>query len=81
MKSTATTAKRVPAAALRLAAPAEAGARGPTIPPLTVVAVPREDRTRAMAAAKRIRELSERRKPSRAHGATKAIRELRDDGQ
>ena len=47
-------------------------------------AEPPYDRERAMAAARHIRELSEmlaaKYKPSKKHGATQAVRKLRDHG-
>ena len=48
---------------------------------MKTAAVPKVDRARSMAAAKRIRELSEGRKPNKRQGGTKAIRDLRDDGK
>ena len=48
-------------------------------------AEPPQDREREMAAAQGIRELSDRlaakRKPSKKHGATAAVRALRDHGR
>lgn len=76
-----TAVKRQAVAAVRLPAAEATVQRGASMGALTVVAVPKVDRARALAAAKRIRELSEGRKPSKVHGGTKAIRELRDDGK
>ena len=39
------------------------------------------DRDRAMAAARRIREIGLKYKPSKKHGGTKALRQLRDHGE
>ena len=58
--------------------------RGATIGTLRASAEVPYDRERAMAAAQHIRELSEmlaaKRKPSKKHGATQAVRKLRDHG-
>ena len=40
-----------------------------------------DDRERAMAAARRIREIGMTRKPSKTHGGAQAIRRLRDHGR
>jgi len=65
--------------------PVELTRRGQSIATLRVFAKPKVDREAAIKAAHDIRELSARlaakRKPSKRHGATKAVRDLRDDGR
>ena len=39
------------------------------------------DRDRAMAAARRLREIGLKYKPSKKHGGTRALRQLRDHGE
>ncbi len=58
--------------------------RGTPVGTLRIYAEAHYDREKAMAAARGIRELSAKlvakRKPSKKNGATKAVRDLRDNG-
>ena len=68
---------------MHAAEPVKLTRRGQPIGTLHVEAQaePAHDRDRAMAAARRLREIGMTRKPSKTHGGAKAVRKLRDDGR
>ena len=81
---TLTEARRQLGELVNSAEPVEITRRGERIGTLRGEAEAPVDREKAMAAARGIRALSERlaakRKPSKKHGATQAVRDLRDRG-
>lgn len=68
----------------RLAAtqePVQLTMRGQPVGLLRVYAEPKRDPEAARAAFDRLERLAAKRKPSKKHGATRAVRELRDRGE
>ena len=55
--------------------------RGTPVGTLRVYAEAHYDRDKAREAARRIREIGLKYKPSKKHGGTQALRDLRDDGE
>ena len=76
-----TQARRKLGELVRTPATVEVTSRGTPVGTLRVYAEANYDRDRAVEAARRIREIGAKYKPSRTHGATKAVRTLRDDGE
>jgi hypothetical protein len=61
--------------------PVQLTMRGQPIGQLRVYAEPKRDPEAARAAFDRLKRLAATRKPSKKHGATRAVRELRDRGE
>jgi hypothetical protein len=76
-----TPAKRKLAEAARTAQPVEIAPATTAGGTLRIFAEVHYDADKAIAAAKRIREIGTKYKPSKKHSGAKALRDLRDDGK
>jgi len=82
---TITEAKKNLRGILQADEPVQVTLRGQPAGVLRVIAEPKVDRERAREAGRRLVELSERlaakHRPSKKHGGTQAVRDLRDHGE
>ena len=81
MKLPVTEAKKNLARLGQAAEPVEVTLRGNPVFTMRIVAHPVRDREAALRAVERIKQIGAKYKPSRKHGATRAVRELRDHGE